>query len=732
MKSLALQRTVIIFLCHLPAVAAPSTGGHEAMVELLADLSRLRFVDNQYQGEGAVNRLATRLAALPASAPTKERVELNYHLGVAELFLGRERDAIDHMREAVRRLPQLKGAPSEFRNEVRFRLGVAYLRLAETENCCLLYTPDSCVMPIEGGGIHTLREGSEAAVAAFESVLADTPPDSRRHLSSLWLLNIAYMTLGEYPHGVPSAYLIPPAAFESDEEFPRFLNIAPRLGLNTFSLSGGAVAEDFDDDGDLDLLVSTSHVTGQIRLFVNNQDGTFSERTEAAGLTGITGGLNMVQADYDNDGDIDVLVLRGGWFKESGQHPNSLLRNNADGSFTDVTFAAGLARVNYPTQTGAWADYDNDGDVDLYIGNETSFSQISPCQLFRNEGDGTFTDVGEAAGVLNDLYTKSVFWGDYDGDRFPDLYVSNLDGPNRLYHNNGDGTFTDVAPRLGVSSPKQSFPGWFWDYDNDGHLDILVQAYAATIGDIAASYLGRQFRTELVRLYRGDGRGGFTEVAHESNLRRPTKPMGANFGDLDNDGYLDFYLGTGDTDYTELMPNLMYWNRGGERFADITMTGGFGNLQKGHGVVFADFDNDGDQDLFEQMGGAYLGDAFGDAFYVNPGFGAHWLTVKLVGVRSNRAAIGARIRVDVVEEDGGRRSIYKHVNSGGTFGANSLRQTIGLGTATQRISRLEVMWPKTGRMQAFDEVPLDSFLEIVEDADRYDVLELTTFRFAAD
>ena len=584
-------RIAIILGLASSTVATPSVDdGHRAMVELLADLSRMRLEDNSYQGDGEVNRLAARLAQLPASAPAKVRVELLYHLGVAELFLGREREAIGHLRDAVRMLPDLKGASQSFINEARFRLGVASLRLGETENCCLHYTPDSCLLPIPRGGVHELREGSESAIVQFESVLADTPPDSRMHLSALWLLNIAYMTLGEHPASVPPQYLIPPEAFDPDEGFARFTNIAPKLGLNTFSLSGGAVADDLDNDGDLDLLVSTSQVTGAMRLFLNNQDGTFNDRTEGSGLAGITGGLNMVQADYDNDGDVDVLVLRGAWFEAAGQHPNSLLRNNGDATFTDVTFAAGLGVVHYPTQTAAWADYDNDGHIDLYIGNESTFAQISPCQLFHNNGDGTFTDVAEAAGVIDDQYVKGVFWGDYDGDRYPDLYVSSLDGPNRLYHNNGDGTFTDVAPQLEVTSPRQSFPGWFWDFDNDGNLDLMVWSYGATIADVAASYLGRQFKTEMPRLYRNDGQGGFADVAAERNIVRPTKPMGANFG----------------------------------------------NLQKGHGVVFADFDNDGDQDLFEQMGGAYLGDRFGDSFFANPGFGSHWLGVKLVGVRSNR------------------------------------------------------------------------------------------------
>jgi hypothetical protein len=188
--------------------------------------------------------------------------------------------------------------------------------------------------------------------------------------------------------------------------------------------------------------------------------------------------------------------------------------------------------------------------------------------------------------------------------------------------------------------------------------------------------------------------------------------MGSNFGDIDNDGYLDFYLGTGYPDYEGLMPNVLYHNSGGRRFRDVTLDAGLGHLQKGHAVSFADYDLDGDLDVFEQMGGAFPGDRFPDALFRNPGFGNHWLTLRLIGVRSNRSAIGARIRVDVVE-DGQRRSIYRRVNSGGSFGCNPLRQTVGLGRADS-VERLEIYWPASDTRQTFSEVPADVFLTLTE------------------
>jgi ASPIC and UnbV/FG-GAP-like repeat len=207
----------------------------------------------------------------------------------------------------------------------------------------------------------------------------------------------------------------------------------------------------------------------------------------------------------------------------------------------------------------------------------------------------------------------------------------------------------------------------------------------------------------------------------------PMQPMGSNFGDLDNDGYLDFYLGTGDPSYSTIVPNLMFLNRAGQRFADISVAGGFAQLQKGHAVAFADLDNDGDLDVFEKMGGAYPGDAFSDALYENPGMGNNWITVQLVGRQSNRSAIGARIRVQV-EENGVTRSIYRHVNSGGSFGANPLRQTIGLGKV-RGAQLLEIFWPRTGKTQTVINPPPAQFIQVVEGVEGYTKLSLKRFKF---
>ena len=484
-------------------------------------------------------------------------------------------------------------------------------------------------------------------------------------------------------------------------------------------MSGGIIVDDFTGDGLLDVFYSTKDPTQGCALFVNRGDGTFEDRSARAGLEPQVGALNCNHADYDNDGDLDVLLLRGGW--ETPRRP-SLLRNEGDGRFTDVTVAAGLCEP-IASQAAAWADFDCDGHVDLYIAGEFKPKNPDPRnrgRLYRNNGDGTFTDVADSAGVRNDRFGKGVAWGDYDDDGRPDLYVSNLGQANRLYHNNGDGTFTDVAERLGVTEPNYSFSCWFWDYDNDGRLDIFVTGSRATLAEIILSQLGRPTGGERPRLYHNEG-GRFTDVTREAGLDRVWLPMGSNFGDIDNDGFLDFYLGTGSPPYSYLVPNVLMHNVGGRRFEDVTIASGTGHLQKGHGISFADWDRDGDVDLFLESGGAVPGDKAHNVLFENPGHGNRWLTLRLVGTRSNRAAIGARVRVGLSGPDG-RRSIHRVIGGGSSFGNNPLTPTIGLGRA-EAIDAVEIIWPDGGTRQVVRGLPLDRAVEITEGREGFRLLD---------
>jgi hypothetical protein len=265
----------------------------------------------------------------------------------------------------------------------------------------------------------------------------------------------------------------------------------------------------------------------------------------------------------------------------------------------------------------------------------------------------------------------------------------------------------------------KSFTTWFFDYNNDGWPDIFVSGYAAPLPEIVGEYLGQPIagNGERPRLYRNNKDGTFTDVSREVGLDKLLLTMGANFGDLDNDGWLDFYLGTGAAPLTNIVPHQMFRNYAGKYFQNVTTSGGFGHLQKGHAVAFGDIDNDGNQDVFEQIGGAYTADKFWTALFKNPGHGNHWIKLRLVGSKANRFAVGARIRLQTTE-DGERREIFKTVNSGGSFGSSSLRPHIGLGKASS-IDALDIRWPGSARVQRFNgPIAADRVYEIREDREQ--------------
>lgn len=430
-------------------------------------------------------------------------------------------------------------------------------------------------------------------------------------------------------------------------------------------------------------------------------------------------------------------MLRGGWLGKAGRFPKSLLRNNGDGTFTDVTEQAGLL-VAHPTQTAAWLDYDGDGWLDLFVGNETTDpNDPHPCELFRNNRDGTFTECAAACGVKVIGFVKAVATGDYNNDGHPDLYVSQMQGgSNLLLRNDGPldpatptagWKFSNVTQAAGLAAPIFSFPCWFFDYDNDGWQDIFVCGYAGGVPAVVEEYLDEPSDGQHPRLYHNNDDGTFTDVAPAMGLDMTLLGMAGNYGDLDNDGYLDFYVGTGDPAYTALVPNRMFRNDDGKKFQDVTTSGGFGNLQKGHGIAFADINNDGQQDIYSVLGGAYSGDKYYTALYANPGHENQWVKLKLEGVQSNRSALGARVRV-IVATAVGERSIYRTVSTGGSFGAGPLRKHVGLGDA-ESIKAIEIFWPTTGKTQRIPGVPMDRFYKIKEGERSATPWEVRSFQF---
>ncbi len=651
----------------------------------------------------------------------EQRGSLQRALAAVDAFEGDMEGARRHLEAGRAALAPLLADYPDLRSQdlaLLEALGVTEMRRGEIDNCLVNPSADRCLFPLRPGGHHGQGAGAAAAFDDFAAYLAAKPED----LEVRWLLNLAAMVLGRYPQDVPRNQLLGPALFRSDAPMPRFADVAPQAKLGRMDIAGGTIADDFDGDGLTDVVLSSVDYCSPLRLYRSRGDGTFEDRTEAAGLLPQLGGLNAVQTDYNNDGLLDIFVMRGGW-----EIPmrNSLLRNNGDGTFTDVTRVAGLQSGAHSTHYAAWADFDDDGWLDVFVGHE-----MTPSQLFRNRGDGTFEDVTARAGVGASAFTKGATWGDYDKDGFPDLYVSNMYGDNFLYHNNGDGTFTNVAARLGVQKPFASFPTWFFDYDNDGWLDIFVAAYPASLEEFVKHYVGVPAQAETLTLYRNNGDGTFADVSRKVGLDRAVPAMGANFGDLDNDGFLDMYLGTGTPSFGSLMPNVMLKNDAGKRFLDVTEATGTGHLQKGHGVAFADLDNDGDEDVVLNVGGAVPGDRYDEALFENPGgFGNNWISLKLVGVKTNRVAIGARITLRLRGAGEGSPLRYREVTSGGSFGASSLVQHIGLGKA-KVVDSLEIYWPVSRTTQTFRDVPVNTFLEVEELADHYAVRAPRRFSFA--
>src|SRR6266536_735549 len=374
-----------------------------------------------------------------------QMAQLRNELGQLYAYRGEMAKSIEHFEAAYELIRSIAPSHPEFAGDKASMdeiLGVAHMRRGELENCVHNHNAETCIFPLSRAAQHGRAEGSTKAIEYFKKHLAQRPDN----LEVRWLLNLAYMTLGKYPQAVPPAYLIPPSAFASKDWIGRFVDVAASLGLDPVGGAGGAIMDDFD----------------------------------------------------------------------------------------------------------------NDGRLDVFVGHEET-----PSQLFRNRGDGTFEDVTRKAGVGRTAFTKGASWADYDNDGYADLYVSNYGEENFLYRNRGDGTFEEVGKRLGVEKPLMSFPTWFFDYDNDGWLDLFVASFVPSAAEVARGFLGLPPQAETMKLYRNDAKGGFQDVTNEVGLNRVVPTMGANFGDLDNDGFLDIYLGTGAPSYAALVPNVMFRNRDG-------------------------------------------------------------------------------------------------------------------------------------------------------------------------
>jgi hypothetical protein len=530
----------------------------------------------------------------------------------------------------------------------------------------------------------------------------------------------------------------------------QFVDVAREAGLTTPNVWGGVDSKsyiieakgsgiaffDYDQDGWLDIYLTngsrlnTTWPSGQApttQLYHNNRDGTFTDVTAKSGLGRAGWQTGVCIGDFDNDGWDDLFCTFWGH--------NILFRNNGNGTFTDVTRQAGLWQDEVRWGSGCtWIDYDRDGSLDLFVANYLKFDQATTpapgvnasCQykgqpvmcgprglppgtnlLYHNNGDGTFTDVSEKSGILKPGPRTSItaVSYDFDNDGWPDIYVAVDSAPSILYHNNHDGTFTDIAVSSGCGysddGNEQAGMGIaVGDYDCDGWFDIFKT----------------NFSEDTSNLYRNNGDGTFTEVTAKAgvDLDRLNVKWGCGFIDYDNDGWSDIlqvdghvYPGVDQhSNQTFLESRVVYRNLGNRKFQDASKEMGTGITARhsSRGCAFGDYDNDGDIDVIVNNMNEIPSLLRNDGGNKN-----NWIKVKLVGTRCNRTAIGARVRVVT-----GKHIQMDEVHSGTSVMSQSdLRLHFGVGQV-KTIDRLEVKWPTTQKIEVFTNLNPNQILVIKE------------------
>ena len=500
------------------------------------------------------------------------------------------------------------------------------------------------------------------------------------------------------------------------------------ISINLEEFGPGVCVSDFDQDGWQDIYFVNGRdrydrgIAVKNALYRNNGDNTFTDVTDQAAVPGTGYGLGCAWGDYDNDGFPDLFVTQYG--------SNVLYHNNGDGTFTDVTTNAGVAGLESGSiHSGAvFFDYDRDGKLDLYVGSYVAFGANSkrycdiggvlsscppsaypgsPDALYHNNGDGTFTNVSAKANILQpNGKNLSVGAADYDNDGWPDLFVANDGLPAYLYQNLHNGKFQETGQMVGMAytARGQTMAAMcisLGDYDNDGWLDLYIS----------------DFQKSSDHLWHNSGKGYFDEVSDEAGITIPTQDVlsfGGGFIDFDNDGWLDLFIANGHV-YPEIeqaspgilykQHNSLFHNEQNGKFKDASLAGGLHTVppRAGRGVAFADFDNDGFVDVVVANNGDPPTLLRNSSDHAN-----HFVNFKLVGKKSNRDALGARIRLT-----SGKVSQIREIAGGGSYLSQSdLRANFGLGAVTSA-STVEVTWPGGGH-QIFRNVRADQFYLIEE------------------
>jgi tetratricopeptide (TPR) repeat protein len=612
------------------------------------------------------------------------------------IFIGLEyKEVIERYQE------QLELKPGD--HKTRLELGRLYLKCgrhseAVRELNLAARDPATRARAIHESAIACYRAGrfAEAVESGVAAMAAN--PRNERASAAMWL---ATRSLGGYPKSVPAAYRMElKAGYEPARV--QFENIAAKIGLDKICAGRGTAVFDYNNDGFLDIVIAAAHAG--CTLYRNNGDGTFTDASVKSGLDKCINGFVIIAGDYDNDGFPDLFVTRQGFYYGDC----ALYHNNGDGTFTDVTEKAGVQSWG-PAYTASWVDYDCDGLLDLFIGYNLGgmFDRCTQNRLFHNNGDGTFTDVTEEAGLHSVYTTIGSCWGDYNNDGFPDLFLSSGMGRPQLFRNNGNGGFTNVSLEGGISDFVVGTTCHFADYNNDGWLDIVQYSWSDHEDAIHTMKTGRgpADGSPLV-VYHNNGDGTFTAKTREIGLDGCWGTMSGNFGDVNNDGYLDLLLGNGSPRMERLEPFILLENDRGA-FHNTTFSAGLPFSGKSHGVNCADLFGDGRMSIIIAAGGGYPGDLLMAAVHCPKALPGNFLNVRLTGTRSNRDGNGARITLLR-----GNSQQMREVTHGSSFGCLPLEQHFGLGAATQ-VDAIEVRWPSR-LTQTVENPPVNQTIRVIE------------------
>ena len=654
-----------------------------------------------------------------AIALDPDHVGAHFYVGLAYIQRGYTslRRADHHLSRAI----AIDGSnPRQYhwRGIARLRLGHYPAATADFE-VVLRETPDSPTT-LRALGATLLRMGAPGPASAALRQAVELEPEL---LEPRWNLMVAAGRSGEDAASLPERYRldIPDRSAASPV---RFDEASSEVGIERWSRARASAWADFDGDGDLDLFtlgIRDPHALYRNRL---REDGAaaFAPAALDAALFDPRGGWSALFFDYDRDGDPDLYVTRDGWDGEDG---NSLYRNDG-GRFVDVAAAAGAAS-SADGFTAAVADVNRDGLLDLYVANGVATRGGAPNELFLGAPEGRFVERAEPMGVADHGRSIGSAFGDYDRDGWPDLLVVNFFDRPVLYRNVEGAGFEDVSAEAGIAAPHEGFVGFFFDYDNDGWLDILVVGFTSDMEVALRSRIEGKAVAEGSRLalYRNGGDGAFTDVTLEAGLSWNLGAMAATFGDYDNDGWLDIFVGVGAPPMERFEANRLFRNLGDGTFADVSASAGVDDLGKGHGATFADFDHDGDLDLFVPIGGAFPGDRQKSRFYRNPASEMRhpngWLHILLRATSLHPDAVGAQVELRVTDAPGAPVQLQE-VAIGGGFGVTpSPILEFGLGQH-QVVAEVTIRWPGGGH-RVLRNIPANQRILVVEDEPGFQVLE---------